>query len=193
MLDGSYLTNPLAFLVQTVFGLYVVVVVVRFFLQLVRADFYNPLSQLVVKLTTPILRPLRRLIPGLWGLDIASIVLAWALTAAQLALMAWLLGIPLTAAAPLAWAVPELVALVLNVFLFAIIAQALLSWLSPGTYNPAAALLYSLTTPVLRPLQRVIPAVSGLDLTPMAAVIGIVLLKMLLLPPLNALTHNPFG
>ncbi len=193
MLDGSYLTNPLAFLVQTVFGLYVVVVVVRFFLQLVRADFYNPLSQLVVKLTTPILRPLRRVIPGLWGLDIASIVLAWALTAAQLALMAWLLGIPLTAAAPLAWAVPELVALVLNVFLFAIIVQALLSWLSPGTYNPAAALLYSLTAPVLRPLQRVIPAVSGLDLTPMAAAIGIVLLKMLLLPPLNALTHNPFG
>jgi YggT family protein len=192
MLDGSYLTNPLAFLVQTVFGLYVVVVVVRFFLQLVRADFYNPLSQLVVKLTTPVLRPLRRVIPGLWGLDVASIVLAWVLTAIQLALMAWLLGIPVTVGAPLGWAIPELVALVLNVFLFAIIAQALLSWVSPGTYNPAAALLYSLTAPVLRPLQRLIPAVSGLDLTPMAAAIGIVLLKMLLLPPLNALTHNPF-
>jgi len=192
MLDGSYLTNPLAFLVQTVFGLYVVVVVVRFFLQLVRADFYNPLSQLVVKLTTPVLRPLRRLIPGLWGLDVASIVLAWVLTAIQLALMAWLLGIPVTVGAPLGWAIPELVALVLNVFLFAIIAQALLSWVSPGTYNPAAALLYSLTAPVLRPLQRLIPAVSGLDLTPMAAAIAIVLLKMLLLPPLNALTHNPF-
>jgi YggT family protein len=192
MLDGSYLTNPLAFLVQTIFGLYVVVVVVRFFLQLVRADFYNPLSQFVVKLTTPVLRPLRRVIPGLWGLDVASIALAWALTAVQLALMAWLLGIPLSATAPLGWAIPELVALVLNVFLFAIIAQALLSWISPGTYNPAAALLYSLTAPVLRPLQRVIPAVSGLDLTPMAAAIGIVLLKMLLLPPLNALTRNPF-
>lgn len=192
MLDGSYLTNPLAFLVQTAFGLYVVVVVVRFFLQLVRADFYNPLSQFVVKLTTPVLRPLRRVIPGLWGLDVASIVLAWALTAVQLALMAWLLGIPVTVTAPLGWVIPELVALVLNVFLFAIIAQALLSWISPGTYNPAAALLYSLTTPVLRPLQCVIPTVSGLDLTPMAAVIGIVLLKMLLLPPLNALTHNPF-
>jgi YggT family protein len=192
MLDGSYLTNPLAFLVQTVFGLYVVVVVVRFFLQLVRADFYNPLSQFVVKLTTPVLRPLRRVIPGLWGLDVASIVLAWVLTAIQLALMAWLLGIPVTVGAPLGWAIPELVALVLNVFLFAIIAQALLSWVSPGTYNPAAALLYSLTAPVLRPLQRLIPSVSGLDLTPMAAAIGIVLLKMLLLPPLNALTHNPF-
>ena len=192
MLDGSYLTNPLAFLVQTVFGLYVVVVVVRFFLQLVRADFYNPLSQLVVKLTTPVLRPLRRVIPGLWGLDVASIVLAWVLTAIQLALMAWLLGIPVTVGAPLGWAIPELVALVLNVFLFAIIAQALLSWVSPGTYNPAAALLYSLTAPVLRPLQRLIPAVSGLDLTPMVAAIAIVLLKMLLLPPLNALTHNPF-
>jgi YggT family protein len=146
----------------------------------------------VVKLTTPVLRPLRRVIPGLWGLDVASIVLAWALTSIQLALMAWLLGIPATITAPLAWAIPELIALVLNVFLFAIIAQAILSWVSPGTYNPAAALLYSLTAPVLRPLQRVIPAVSGLDLTPLAAAIGIVLLKMLLLPPLNALTRNPF-
>lgn len=192
MLDSSYLTNPAVFLVQVVFGLYVLVVMLRFLLQLLRADFYNPVSQLVVKVTTPVLRPLRRVIPGAWGLDLASLLLAWVLTAIELALMAGLVGIGFHPLAPLAWAIAELVALVLNIFLFAIVVQAILSWVSPGRYSPASAVLDSLTTPLLRPLRRVIPPVSALDLTPMAAAFGLVLLKMLLLPPLDALTRNPF-
>lgn len=192
MLDSSYLTNPAVFLVQVVFGLYVLVVMLRFLLQLLRADFYNPVSQLVVKVTTPVLRPLRRVIPGAWGLDLASLLLAWVLTAIELALMAGLVGIGFHPLAPLAWAIAELVALVLNIFLFAIVVQAILSWVSPGRYSPASAILDSLTTPLLRPLRRVIPPVSALDLTPMAAAFGLVLLKMLLLPPLDALTRNPF-
>lgn len=192
MLDSSYLTNPAVFLVQVVFGLYVLVVMLRFLLQLLRADFYNPVSQLVVKVTTPVLRPLRRVIPGAWGLDLASLLLAWVLTAIELALMAGLVGIGFHPLAPLAWAIAELVALVLNIFLFAIVVQAILSWVSPGRYSPASAVLDSLTTPLLRPLRRVIPPVSALDLTPMAAAFGLVLLKMLVLPPLDALTRNPF-
>lgn len=192
MLDSSYLTNPAVFLVQVVFGLYVLVVMLRFLLQLLRADFYNPVSQLVVKVTTPVLRPLRRVIPGAWGLDLASLLLAWVLTAIELALMAGLVGIGFHPLAPLAWAIAELVALVLNIFLFAIVVQAILSWVSPGRYSPASAILDSLTTPLLRPLRRVIPPVSALDLTPMAAAFGLVLLKMLVLPPLDALTRNPF-
>ena len=192
MLDGSYLTNPAVFLVQVVFGFYVLVVLLRFLLQVLRADFYNPLSQFVVKLTTPVLRPLRRVVPGAWGLDLASLLLAWVLTAVQLAFMAALLSIDFHPLAPVAWALPELVGLLFNIFLFAIIVQAILSWVNPGRYNPASAVLDSLTAPLLRPLRRVIPPLSGLDLTPMAAVIGLVLAEMLLLPPLDALTGNPF-
>jgi YggT family protein len=192
MLDGSYLTNPAVFLVQVVFGLYVLVVILRFLLQLLRADFYNPVSQLVVKLTTPVLRPLRRVIPGAWGLDLSSLLVAWGLTAIELALMAMLLGVDFHPLSPVAWAIAELVALVLNIFLFAIVVQAILSWVSPGRYSPAGAVLDSLTTPLLRPLRRVIPPVSALDLAPMAAAIGLVLVKMLVLPPLDALTRNPF-
>ena len=192
MLDSSYLTNPAVFLVQVVFGLYVLVVMLRFLLQLLRADFYNPVSQLVVRLTTPVLRPLRRVIPGAWGLDLSSLLLAWALTAIELGLMAGLLDIDFPALAPLAWAIAELVALVLNIFLFAIVVQAILSWVGPGRHSPASALLDSLTAPLLRPLRRLIPPVSALDLTPMAAAVGLVLAKMLVLPPLDALTRNPF-
>jgi YggT family protein len=192
MLDSSYLTNPAVFLVQVVFGLYVLVVMLRFLLQLLRADFYNPVSQLVVKLTTPVLRPLRRVIPGAWGLDLSSLLVAWVLTAVELALMAGLLDLDFHPLAPLAWAIAELVALVLNIFLFAIVLQAILSWVSTGRYSPAGALLENLTAPLLRPLRRLIPPVSALDLTPMAAAIGLVLLKMLVLPPLDAITRNPF-
>jgi len=192
MLDSSYLTNPAVFLVQVVFGLYVLVVVLRFLLQLLRADFYNPVSQLVVKLTTPVVRPLRRVIPGVWGLDLSSLLVAWVLTAIELSLMAALLDVDFHPLAPIAWAIAELVALVLNIFLFAIVVQAILSWVSTGRHSPAGAVLDSLTAPVLRPLRRVIPAVSTLDLTPMVAAVGLVLLKMLVLPPLDALTRNPF-
>ncbi len=192
MLDSSYLTNPAVFLVQVVFGLYVLVVMLRFLLQLLRADFYNPISQLVVKLTTPVLRPLRRVIPGVFGLDLSSLLVAWLLTAVELWLMAILVGIGFHPLAPLAWAIAELIALVLNIFLVAIVVQAILSWVSTAHHSPIGALLDSLTAPVLRPLRRVIPPVSALDLTPMVAVTGLVLVKMLVLPPLNALTGNPF-
>lgn len=192
MPGGTYLTDPLAFLVQVAFGFYVLVVVLRFLLQVLRADFYNPLSQFVVRLTTPVLRPLRRVIPGLWGLDVASIALAWFLTAIELALLAAILGLGFHVLGPLAWAVPELLSLVLNVFLFAVIGQALLSWVSPDPYSPAAVVLRDLTRPVLRPLQRLIPPLGGLDLTPMAAAVLLVLAKMLVVPPLTRFTGSPF-
>jgi YggT family protein len=93
---------------------------------------------------------------------------------------------------PLLWAIPNLVELVINIYLFAILIQVILSWVSPGNYNPASALIYSLTAPILRPAQRLLPPMGGLDLSPMLVMIGLVLLKMLLMPPLNALTANPF-
>ncbi|MEA3643742.1 MAG: YggT family protein, partial [Lamprobacter sp.] len=73
----AYFTNPLIFLVKTLFGLYITLVVIRFLLQWARADFYNPISQFVVKLTSPVLRPLRKVIPGYAGLDLSTVVLAW--------------------------------------------------------------------------------------------------------------------
>jgi YggT family protein len=93
---------------------------------------------------------------------------------------------------PLFWAIPELVELFINIFLFAVLIQVILSWINPGTYNPASALLYSLTEPVMRPARNVLPPISGLDLSPMLVMIALILLKMLLLPPLKAITGSPF-
>jgi YggT family protein len=190
-MDGSYLTNPAVFLIQTLFGLYVLVVMLRFLLQLTRADFYNPISQFVVKVTSPVLRPLRQIIPGVAGIDLASLVLAWLLKSVELMLVLMVLGLG-GALSALLWAIPELVDLVINILLVAIVIQVILSWISPGGYNPAGQLLYALTEPLLRPARSLLPPISGLDLSPMLVMIGLVLLKMLLLPPLKLVTGSPF-
>ncbi len=183
--DG-YLTNPLVFLVQVLFEAYILVVLLRFFLQLTRSDFYNPLSQFIVRVTSPVLIPLRRMIPGVAGMDIAALVLAWALKTLELLIVTALSGVFMPGLAILG-AIPGLVELSINIFLYAIIIQAILSWVNPGSYNPAASLLHSFTAPILRPVQRFIPPIGGLDLSPMVAIIGLILLKMLLIPPLQQL------
>lgn len=191
-MDGSYITNPLVFLVQVIFGAYILIVMLRFLLQLVKADFYNPVSQFVVKVTTPPLRPLRRMIPGIAGLDIASIILMWLLKSLELALIMMIGGLGTSLLSALIWSIPELISLFINVFLFAILIQVIISWVNPGGYNPVIGLLYSLTEPLLGPARRIVPPISGLDLSPMLVMIGLVLLKMLLLPPVQLLVGSPF-
>jgi YggT family protein len=191
-MSGSYLTDPLVFLIRTLFGLYIAVVVVRFLLQWIRADFYNPVSQFIVRVTSPVLRPLRQLIPGYRGLDVASLVLAWGLMAVQLGLIAGLSGFGGSLLGALVWAIPALLELVIDIFLFAVLIRVILSWLNPDPYNPVVSLLERLTDPLLRPVQRLIPPIGGIDLSPMAVMIGLVLLQMLLVPPLEALTRSPF-
>jgi YggT family protein len=188
----AYFTNPLIFLVKTLFGLYIALVMIRFLLQWTRADFYNPISQFVVTLTSPVLRPMRKLIPGYRGLDTASLVLAWLLKSAELALLALLFGLDRNLLLAFAWAIPALVGLIISIFLFAILIRVILSWLNPDPFNPAVELLSRLTDPILEPAQRLVPPSSGIDLSPMLAMIGLVLLQMLLLPPLRALTGSPF-
>jgi YggT family protein len=191
-MSGSYLTDPLVFLIRTLFGLYIAVVVIRFLLQWIRADFYNPVSQFIVRVTSPVLRPLRQLIPGYRGLDVASLVLAWGLMAVQLGLIAGLSGFGGSLLGALVWAIPALLELVIDIFLFAVLIRVILSWLNPDPYNPVVSLLERLTDPLLRPVQRLIPPIGGIDLSPMAVIIGLVLLQMLLVPPLEALTRSPF-
>jgi len=190
-MTDSYLTNPLVFLVQTLFGLYTTIVVLRFLLQWVRADFYNPISQFVVKLTTPVLGPLRRVVPGVGGADIASLILAWLLKSTELILVGLLIGSSNNLLGAFFWSLPALIGLTINVFMFAIFIRVILSWVNPDPRHPGVTLLQRLTNPVLQPAQRLLPPIGGIDLSPMLVLIALVLLKMLLLPPLQALTLSP--
>lgn len=192
-MDSSYFTKPLIFLIQILFGSYGLLVLLRFLLQLVRADFYNPISQFIAKVTILPLRYLRRLIPGVAGLDLALLLFALLLKTLELLLIKLLSGDAVTLVGAMLWAIPELIELLLNIFLVAILIQVVFSWFGPQSgYHPAANLAYSLSEPLLEPMRRLIPPMSGLDFSPMLATVIIVLLKMILLPPLKMLTGSPF-
>ncbi len=185
---SGYLTNPMVFLVNTAFELYVLAVLLRFLFQLVEAEFYNPICQFLVKITHPPLRLLRRFIPAVGRVDTAAVVLMLALKMLGDYVVFLLqgggaVGIGLLAGS----AVVELVNLAFNVFIYAVIIQAILSWINPDPYNPVYSLLTDLTEPILRPCRRLIPPIGGLDLSPLVALIALQVLKMLIIPPLKQL------
>ncbi len=186
-MGDSYLTQPAVFLVQVLFGLYAALIVLRFLLQLVRADFYNPLSQFIVRATKPLLNPLRRFIPGVSGMDMAALVLAWFVLAVEQLAILGLAGVGLQPLAAALLAIPELISLIINIFLFAVLIQVIISWINPGSYNPAISLIHSLTEPMLGSVRRRMPEMGGLDLSPMVVMVGLVVLEMLLVPPLKDL------
>lgn len=192
-MDGGYITNPVVFLIQVLFGAYIFVVLLRFLLQLLRADFYNPVSQFVVKVTSPVLVPMRRFIPGMAGLDLAALLLAWLLKTTEWVLVILISKGVFTLFFPLLWAIPELLDMFINIFLFAIIIQVVLSWVSQGGYHPAASVLHALTNPVLQPVGRLVKPIAGIDLGPMVAILGLYLLKMILLPPIRTLVSSIAG
>ncbi|QJD29863.1 YggT family protein [Methylococcus geothermalis] len=187
-MDLGYLVNPAVFLVETLFGLYILAVVLRFLLQWTGADYYNPVCQFLVKVTHPPLRLLRRFIPAIGRVDTASLVLMLALQMLASYLVFLLQGVAGVSVAALAvWSVHDLLDLVFNIFFFCIIARALLSWFGRMSYNPAASLLNGLTEPLLRHSRRLLPPAGGLDLSPIVPLIGIQLARMLILPPLQQL------
>lgn len=172
--------TAILFLVQTLFGFYILAVMLRFLLQWVRADFYNPLVQFLVLITNPVLRPLRSIIPGYRGLDFASLVLAITLQFIELLIITLLLNRPPEVGSLLVLALLELCKLLINIYLWGIIIQAIMSWFNPDPYHPAARLLAQLTAPLLRPARRVIPPIGGIDLSPMLIVVALVFISLLL-------------
>ncbi len=185
MMGGSYFSNAGLFLVQTLFGLYILAVMLRLLLQMVRASFYNPLSQFLVKVTNPVLVPLRRIVPGVAGFDVASLILLLALQLLELTLVALLQDQNLNIAGLTVLAIAKLLGLLVNVFFFSILIQVILSWIRPGDYSPVTALIHSLNEPLLGPARRLLPPMGGFDLSPILVMIGLRLLSMLVVAPLT--------
>lgn len=184
-MNMAYLKVPLIFFTDSLLSLYILAVVLRFLLQWVRADFHNPLSQALVTMTHPPLKLLRRFVPPIGLCDTSSVVLALMLQMIT-NLSIWLLqGVSPNLFTLLIISMANLIGLTLNIFIFAIFAQALLSWFNPNNHNPAFALLASLTAPVLNLCRKAIPELNGLDFSPLAAIMLLQLSKMLLLPPIE--------
>lgn len=164
------LIKSLLLVVNTVFSVYIMIIMLRFLLQWVKADFYNPACQFLMKLTNPLLIPLRRIIPGFFGLDCAAIVLMIILQSLALLANMLILGYPLSALIIVA-AIIKLVQLLINVFFFAILIRVVLSWVSPHNYHPMTTLVNQLTDPLLMPARRIIRPVSGFDFSPLVVML----------------------
>ncbi len=180
----GYFSDAGLFLVDTVLGLYTLIVLLRFMLQLTRADFYNPLSQFIVKVTNPPLARLRRIVPGLWGIDLAAIILLLVLESLRLSLTTFMFGHTPRLAGVLILSIGELLKLAVYVVIFSIFVRALLSWVSTGVHHPMAHLLNSFTEPLLAPARRLLPATGGVDLSPIIIFIALTLVLKLLVQPL---------
>lgn len=166
------------FLISTLFDLYMMVVILRIWLQLTRADFYNPVSQFVVKATNPILVPLRRIIPGFAGIDWAGIVLLLLVGFGKVALLQTLYGNGFPVIEMAIVSTISVVKEVLNLIFWVMLIRVILSWISQG-YNPIEALLHQLTEPMLAPIRRVLPAMGGFDLSIMVFLIGLKFVELL--------------
>ena len=178
---GPHFNNAITFLISALFGMYILAIMLRFLFQWVRADFSNPISQFIYKVTNPPLMPMRRFIPGFRGLDFSAIVLMLILQTLLLVIIGLLPGNPMPAfPMVIAWALAELIGLWINVYIVGIIILAIISWINPTGYNPIVGLINQVTHPVMRPFRRMIPPMSGIDLSPMFALFALLFVKMAL-------------
>ncbi|MCM2678908.1 YggT family protein [Echinimonas agarilytica] len=171
--------SALGFLIDTVFNLYLMVVLLRIWMQLVKADFYNPLSQFVVKLTHPVVGPLRRVIPPLGNVDTASVLFAYVIACAKVALLLTVSGYAPDVQVIVVGAGITLLKQIFSMLFWILVIRAILSWVSQG-YNPIEAALHQLTEPMLAPIRRVIPSIGGLDLSVVILLIGLQFLQVLI-------------
>ena len=178
---GANTSNALFYLVSTLFEVYIWIVMLRMILQVVRADFYNPISQLVWQVTQPVVRPLQKVFPKFRQYDSAAAVVLFVVTLVYIFVASALLGYREQVNALLAvwFTLLKLVVMLLNLYTFALVIQAILSWVGPGVNNPAGSILWSINEPLLRPVRRVIPPFSGLDLSPLVVIVVLQFVKLL--------------
>lgn len=166
------------FLIDTAFSLYLMVMILRLWLQLVRADFYNPFSQFVVKATNPLVLPLRRVIPSLGRLDTASLILAYGIMLLKLLVLQLIQSGQVVLVPSLVLSVIFLVKEILTLLFWILVIRALLSWFSQGR-SPVEYVMHQLTEPLLRPVRNILPPLGGLDLSVLVVLVGLQFLNIL--------------
>lgn len=168
------------YLIQTVAVIYTLLVILRFLLQLAKADFYNPVSQFIVKATTPPLLILRRIIPGYFGIDMSAIVLAILVQVIAITALILLFNGPILPTKILTWSLLNIVGLAGKFFYFSILAGIILSWVAPQSHHPLAQLIFQINEPVMGPFRRLLPSMGGMDFSPIFVFITINIINIML-------------
>lgn len=177
---GGSVGNAFGFLVETLFSLYIAALMLRVLLEAVGADYYNPVSQVLITVTQPLVGPLARIIPRMGRFNSAAVVLLLILQTISVVLVMAISGFAADPLQALVIALFRLVRMLLVMYMVLIIAEVILSWVGGGMRHPIIPLIYQLTRPVLQPIRRVIPSIGGLDLSPLVAIIAIQFLMILI-------------
>lgn len=172
--------NAFAFLIETLFTLYLAALLLRVMLEAVGADYYNPVSQVLIRVTEPLVGPLAKLIPRAGRINSAAIVLLLVLQTISVVLVLSLSGFSVEPLQALLIAVLRLIRMLLMTWIVLIIAEVILSWVGGAMRHPIIPLIYQLTRPVLEPIRRIVPSIAGLDLSPLIAIIGLQFLMILI-------------
>jgi len=167
----SNISSAIVFIVNAVTSLYLLVLLLRFWMPWLQADFRNPLAQGILRFTSPIVIPVRRIVPSFGRLDTATVLVAFVIQYLTVLLLLLILGQTAGISAIAVTSIIKLVVLSINLFVYAIFIRIILSWISQGGYNPATAIITTLTEPLLRPFRRILPPMGGFDISPIFAVI----------------------
>jgi len=187
----SYLMQAGAFLVDVTFRIYIFVLMLRLLIQWTQAlNFYHPLSRFVYTVTQPLIKPFQQFMPRVYGVDSAIYLLMFLFESLKTFLIAFLMHASFSIGGILILSLAELVALLIYVFIFSIIIEMILSWFNSDPYNPLQVFVSRLNAPLLKPMRRFIPPMSGLDLSPLAVMILLQLALILLVSPLMDLSKR---
>ncbi len=173
-------SGAVIYLISTITDLYVAAILLRLLLQWVKADFYNPLSQFLIKITNPVLVPARRVIPSIGPLDTASVVVMFLLEVIQLAIISQISQADLGLVFLIVFALKKLIFALIMTYFVLIIARVIVSWVANQSRHPIIPLINQLTDPVLRPISKLLPPMGGVDLSPLLALIALRFLLLLL-------------
>jgi YggT family protein len=174
-------------LVSTLGTLLMMAVLLRFLLQISRADFYNPITQMVVRFTDPGVQLFRRFIPGFKGVDFATLVFAVVVESLLICVLIFLAGFDLPGLGlVLTWAVAGIINFILDIYFWALLISIVSSFIAPFSEHPALVLVRQLTEPIMAPFRRLLPSMGGLDLSPIFVFLAIQILKIMLVAPIGA-------
>ena len=184
-MSGNYISQAAIFLVQLFFDIFILAFLLRYLLTKLRINSYNPLSEVIIRVTNPVLKPLRRMIPGYYGFDWSSIVALLLIQSLEIIITQLIIrGDVIAINALFILTMANLLKMILYIYMFTIIIQVIISWINPSAYNPIVTIMSQLTDPILRPVRRIASFGGGLDFSPLIVLVIIQLLMILIISPL---------
>lgn len=188
-MGADYFSAPVVLIVKTVFSIYILALILRFLLQWAGAGGRNPITAMLIKITHPPLRLLRRVIPSAGKIDLSALALAFGLQLLSDYIINVLQGGMSSVSILCIFAFASLLTLIFDVFFYALMATIILSWINPGSYHPMVSVINSLCEPILKPCRELLPVIGGIDFSAMLAILMIQVAKMLVIPPIFELAN----